>query len=38
VGRTKILRINNFNVGLGFTAFGDSLLPASARVILTRLQ
>ncbi len=38
VGRTKILRINNFIVGLGFTAFGDSLLPASARVILTRLQ
>jgi len=38
VGRTKILRINNFNVVLGFKTFGDSILPASARVILTRLQ
>jgi hypothetical protein len=38
VGRTRILRITNFNVVLGFTAFGDSLLPATARVILTRLQ
>jgi len=38
VGGTKILGINNFNVVLGFKAFGNSLLPATARVILTRLQ
>ena len=27
VGGTKILRINNVNVVLGFKAFGNSLLP-----------
>lgn len=34
----KVLRIENYNTLLGFKAFGNSLLPASGRLILTRLQ